>query len=109
MEPFSHLLKPKEKFLWPEELGKLLRESKEKIIEAVKEGVRTFDPRRETSISTDWSRTGMGLSLTQKWCQCTEVKPNCCPDGWNIGLIQVKEEGWAGFCQGLAGLLRGIS
>ena len=84
MEPFRHLLKPKEKFFWSEELGKLFRKSKEKIIEAVKEGVRTFDPRRETSLATDWSRTGMGFSLTQKWCQCSEVKPNCCPDGWKI-------------------------
>ena len=74
MEPFRHLL------------DKIFQLSKEKITRAVESGVKMFDVKRETSLSTVWSRTGMEFSLTQKWCKCCQVKANCCPGGWRIAF-----------------------
>ena len=41
---------------------------------------------RVTSVETDWSQDGLGFRLRQKYCNCAELKPNCCIDGWRVVL-----------------------
>ena len=82
MLPFRHLLKPKEPFVWTEELETAFVESKKKIVEAIKNGVETFDTRRKTCLATDWSKKGVGFVLLQKTCKCKEITPSCCSFGW---------------------------
>ena len=60
--------------------------SKQEIVNAVKTGVKTFDPKRITCLATDWSKIGIGFCLLQKTCSGQEVTPVCCPDGWVLVL-----------------------
>ena len=36
------------------------------------------------TVSTDFSKTGLGNSLFQKHCNCEGVRPNCCQTGWKL-------------------------
>jgi hypothetical protein len=87
MSPFRHLLKPSTTFSWTPELEMLFQQSKEVIIEEMKKGVRLFDPNRQTCLSTDWSVSGIGFCLLQKYCTCPESTPACCRDGWKLCLV----------------------
>ena len=69
MLPFRHLLSLKFKFEWTNELDEAFEKSKELIIEAIKEGVAIFDPKRATCLRTDWSKSGIGFYLGQKHAQ----------------------------------------
>ena len=62
MNPLRHLLSPKSEFIWSQELNDSFEHSKQEIIEAVKKGVKTFDPKRITCLATDWSKTGIGFT-----------------------------------------------
>ena len=89
MEPFRHLLKPdvwSSSCLWTEELIDRFNLAKEEIVKAVTDGVKFFDVRRQTCLATDWSKQGIGFFLLQKWCQCEEIHPRCCTDGWKLVL-----------------------
>ena len=71
MAPFRDLLKKKNtKFYWDDQLDKIFNDSKEKIIDMIREGVCTFEKDRVTCLSTDWSKVGMGFTLSQKHCKC---------------------------------------
>ena len=84
MSPFRESLKPGNKFHWDEQMQQLFEESKKKIVNAVRNGVRLFDPKRKTALATDWSKTGTGWSLLQKHCNCQAEIPPCCNDGWKL-------------------------
>ena len=86
MEPFRKFLSLKVKFEWTEELDTLFNRSKSQIVEAIKEGVKIFDPSRRTALMPDWSKTGIGFWLLQKHCECSGASPGCCQDGWKITL-----------------------
>ena len=60
MKPFRDLIKPKQTFYWDSSLDEIFQASKHKIVELVKEGVRSFDPRLKTCLQTDWSKDGIG-------------------------------------------------
>ena len=65
MEPFRHLLKPDTwaaGFQWTTELDRQFHLAKEKIIEAVKDGVKAFNPTRWTCLATDWIITLIWLN-----------------------------------------------
>ena len=81
MAPMRHLLSPKTEFLWTQELQKSFEESKAKIVEASRQGIKTFEIGKPTVLSTDWSKVGIGFCLLQKKGSCEEVTPVCCPDG----------------------------
>jgi len=84
MEPFRQLLSSKT-FFWDETLDNVFESSKGKIIELVKDGVKTFEPKRPTCLTTDWSKTGIGFDLTQKHCDCSgPTKPDCGDDHWRL-------------------------
>ena len=87
MQPFRHLLKPSVKFTWTEELDSIFQQSKDVIINQMKEGVRLFDMSRPTSLCTDWSVDGIGFVLKQKYCDCTPTIPTCCSNGWKLCLV----------------------
>ena len=101
MAPFKPFLRPEVSFVWTPELEAAFQESKWLIIEAIREGVRIFDPARRTCPRTDWCKKGIGYILSQKHCQCTNTSlPNCCLNGWKITLagsrfLNVSEQGWA--------------
>ena len=87
MKPFRHLLKPSTKFVWTEELQRVFEQSKEAMLEAMRVGVRLFDPTRTTNLATDWSTGGIGFMLRQKHCTCKSITPACCNDGWKLCLV----------------------
>ena len=84
LEPFRKFMSPKVKFNWDETLDKLFEESKLHIINAIKEGVEIFDPKKKTCLRCDWSKKGIGFYLCQKHCSCKSETPDCCDDGWKI-------------------------
>ena len=49
---------------------------------AVKRGVKVFDPKLVTCLATDWSKEVIGFCLLQKTCKCDQLTPICCPQGW---------------------------
>jgi hypothetical protein len=67
-------------------LDTIFEESKSKIIDAIKEGVKIFDISRRTCLRTDWSKKGIGYFLSQKHCKCIDASYGCCPDGWKVTL-----------------------
>ena len=84
MEPFRHLLKPDMTFEWTEELQKAFEKSKVEIQKKVQHGIETFNQDKKTCLITDFSKKGIGFKLQQKNCQCEELSPTCCPDGWSL-------------------------
>ena len=87
LSPFRKFLSPKEEFIWTEELDSIFEETKVKIVEAIREGVKIFDINRHTCLRTDWSKKGIGFLLAQKHCNCSlSLSHGCCPDGWRITL-----------------------
>ena len=93
MAPFRELLSTKnKKFYWDDSLNRLFEESKIKIIEQIKDGVKNFEINRPTCLSTDWSKSGIGFTLTQKHCECPVNKelgtfsPNCGNGHWRLIL-----------------------
>ena len=87
MAPFKPLLSPKVKFSWSSELDAAFIQSKSAIVDAITNGVMIYDPKRRTCLQTDYSGTGLGYWLRQKYCSCPSLLPDCtCPDGWRVVL-----------------------
>ena len=85
MEPFRDLLKKGRKFYWDDNLSNLLQYSKDEIIRRAQEGVKVYDLNRTTCVATDWSKTGLGFTLTQKHCKCSGLpNPNCGNGHWKL-------------------------
>ena len=61
MEPFRHLLKSDTPYCW----SPILQEKFE-----MAKGVERFDMKRKTCLATDWSNSGIGFFLMQKYCSC---------------------------------------
>ena len=93
MAPFRDLLKKNNtKFYWDDQLEKIFNESKDKIVDMIRDGVCTFEKDRVTCLSTDWSKVGIGYTLSQKHCECpveesTQIyTPNCGKGHWRLVL-----------------------
>ena len=86
MAPFKPLLSPKTRFRWDDNLEQSFQLAKLEIIKSIKEGVKIFDPSRITTLSPDWSKTGIGYFLYQKYCDCPSNITTCCDNGWRITL-----------------------
>ena len=84
--PFRKFLSPRNKFYWNNELDEAFNKSKALIIEAIRNGVRIFDPLKPTCLRPDWSKRGVGYFLLQKQCSCNSTLPDCCPGGWMVTL-----------------------
>ena len=88
MEPFRELLKPPaqgKKVYWDENLSKLFQESKLVIVDAIKDGIKSFRMGEWTCLMPDFCKTGIGFLLTQKRCSCKEINPYCCSGGCGLG------------------------
>ena len=81
MAPFRHLLQPKTKFVWTEQLDRAFQSSKETIIAKITYGVKLFDTKHPTCLATDFSATGIGFFLLQKMRTCQSKVPPCCVNG----------------------------
>ena len=85
MQPFRDLIKPNSKFHWDKELDTAFINSKQCIVDLVKDGIAAFEIGRTTCLDPDWSEEGMGFLLLQKYCQCSlDLAHKCCPDGWKL-------------------------
>ena len=62
----------------------MFKSAKVKIIEAMEEGLRMFDPKLPTAVRSDWTKTGIGHTLSQKHCSCPGRNPRCCPTVWKF-------------------------
>ena len=81
MPLFQELQKTKkQKFYWDDTLDKIFEESKLKIIKEIENGVKTFKVNRPTYLSTDFSRTGIGYFLFQKYCNCATKAGSVCDE-----------------------------
>ena len=85
--PFRELLKKYSRFYWDDNLQKLFEEARLVIADAVIKGITRFKINRETVLMTDWSKTGVGFILTQKYCKCINITPTCCRGGWEVCMI----------------------
>ena len=88
MKPFKPLLSPKTPFKWTEKLETSFQQSKTELIDAIKNGVRIFDPSRTTCLTPDWSITGIGYWLRQKYCACNSPTPDCCENKTKSGACK---------------------
>ena len=85
MTHFRDLQRPKAKWVWTPELKEEFQKAKKEIIKRVGNGVKTYDIKQMTCISTDWSKIGIGFLVTQMMCGCgLEKAPRCCKEGWQI-------------------------
>ena len=84
LRPFRELLSPSTPFYWDDTLGAAFAHAKSEITKTIAEGVKIFDKRRKTCLSTDWCKYGIGFSLGQKHCSCPSNEPSCCQTGWKL-------------------------
>merc|ERR1712082_353633 len=84
MVNFHEMTKPTCKtWQWTPTLREEFNKSKMEIIRRVEDGVKTYDLDRLTCVSSDWSKAGIGLLVSQKYCDCDLAKaPRCCKDGF---------------------------
>ena len=83
--PFRDLLKHNSKFYWDDTLEKLFHQSKQEVLRSIYDGVKTFETNRPTCLATDWSKTGLGFTLSQKHCTCPYTDNPLCGHGhWKI-------------------------
>ena len=70
---------------WTPTLSEEFKRAKEEIKRRVKNGVKTYNTKRKTCLSTNWSKLGIGFPITQKMCKCTLANaPRCSKGGWEI-------------------------
>jgi hypothetical protein len=85
MTPYRELLEHKKTFYWDKTLENLFETSKRTVIESIRDGVQTFETNRTTCLSTDWSKTEIGFTLSQKHCNCLATDNPFCGNGhWKI-------------------------
>ncbi len=82
LELFRPFLSPRYKFFWSSELDKAFKDSKDIIINAIRDGVEIFDIKKMTCLRPDWSKKGIGYTLLQKHFNCDSTMPGCGPEGW---------------------------
>ena len=81
-------------FFWDSQLSQIFKQIREKIAKSCMDGIQNFDPKRLTTLESDWLTTGMGFWLRQKYCQCKDLSLDCCSDGWRVSMVR------SAFCSG---------
>ncbi len=93
LHPFRELLKVKAKtdFTWTPDLEAAFQHAKNHLVQESEAGIKRFEMKRKTLVTTDWSKLGMACSIFQKFCECELEKGKqplgCCTDGWKIVLM----------------------
>ena len=91
MTNFRDLVKPTKTWQWIPMLRDEFQKAKEEIITRVKDGVKTYDMSKLTCVSTDWSKLGIRMLVTQKLCDCSlESAPRSCKEGFKIVFARSK-------------------
>ena len=85
--PFRDLMKKNSLWYWDGPLQRLFEETKVVIAQEVTNGITRYDIDRWTSLLTDWSKTGVGFTMSQKYCDCPEINPICCSSGWKTCMV----------------------
>ena len=81
MNPFRAFLARNKRFDWQPFMTELFLKTRKKIADMVREGVKGFVMGKPTLACGDWSETGIGFSLKQKFCLCPmEEAPLCGED-----------------------------
>merc|ERR1712082_119488 len=72
-------------WIWTPTLMEEFEKSKKEIISRVENGVKTYDINKLTCVSSDWSKTGIGMLVSQKYCDFSlATAPRCCKEGFKI-------------------------
>ena len=50
-------------------------------------GVKSFVMGNWLCVVLDWSKRGIGYVLWQKRCGCTNIRPECCQEGWVVVAV----------------------
>ena len=87
LAPFKELLKKNCKFYWDNNLEKLFRETRSEKADKILDSLTRFEVNRETGLTTDWSKAGVGFMLSQKHCDCSDITPSCCVGGWRTCMV----------------------
>ena len=82
--PFRDLLKKDTPFYWDQTLDRLFSETKLHIATEIEKGIMSFNLTKPTCLLTDWSKTGLGYIMLQKYCTCSNHSPTCCASGWKV-------------------------
>ncbi|XP_066936345.1 uncharacterized protein [Clytia hemisphaerica] len=94
MSPFKHLLSPRSKFEWTDELDKAFRESKKLIVEAIKHGVEIYDmslPTSSSSSSFDLGPNGPRSETNNNPPSTALDQPLQCPVPQSLALFLVSK------------------
>ena len=89
MDPFRELLSGKKRvWSWDDTLTDVFNKSKDAIIAQIQDGVHNFSLNKSTCLATDWSKTGVGFTLSQKHCKCPgPANPNCGEGHWKLVYV----------------------
>ena len=60
---------------------------KDVIVKNAMGGPKGFQTDKETTPTTDWNKTGVGFTMTQKYCPCEAIKLTCYKEGWKTCMI----------------------
>ena len=63
MSHFRHLLSPKTKLIWTDDLEREFGLAKASIVRKIHKGVTMFEVDQITALVTDWSKEGQSLGL----------------------------------------------
>ena len=80
MIAFSHLLSPKDIYVWTKAFAKEFFLDKLNVLRKIHEGVRMFKVLRVTALVTHWTLEGQSLGLWQRACDnslLTRQMENC--------------------------------
>lgn len=91
MLPFQQFLKPSNDFYRDSTIDNLFEECKLQLVKEIRDGVQIFDKNKPTCLATDWSKSGIGLWLSQKHCNCSGSRPSCCRIGWKSEALAVAD------------------
>ena len=56
---------------WDAELERIFTKTKTELSRLVEKGLAYYDISRKTAVITDWSKSGIGFVIMQKYCTCT--------------------------------------
>ena len=83
--PFRDLMKKNSVWFWDAALQDLFDDTKRVIAQEITDGITRYDIKKWTAVLSDWSRSGIGFTMSQKYCDCSEdpseINPLCCPNG----------------------------
>ena len=70
-------------------MKKIFEDTKEKLCNAMTEGLSFYDVSKRTCLITDFSQKGIGFLIMQKHCKCTKGELlSCCQNGWKLVLCK---------------------